>query len=289
VKFDWIHTHRDHWPVNTMCELLGISRSGYYAWIDRPPSDRTVRQEQLLTEIRLEHARTGGASGAPKVYEALKRRKIDVCLNTVASLMRKSEIRSVRSGRYRVQTTDSSHDHAPAANLLDQDFTAGRPNQKWLCDITYVPTDEGFVYLASVMDVFSRKIVGWQMSDGLDAGLCLEALRMALQTRRPDAGLLHHSDRGVQYACDAYQCLLSEHGILCSMSRRGNCYDNAMIESFHASYKTELVYPRPRGRFRTIEEARQRTFEWIEVFYNRQRLHSAIGYLSPEAFEASLN
>jgi putative transposase len=293
VKFQWIQDHLDEFEVAMMCRMLDVSRSGYYAWGDRPPSDRAKQQQQLIDEIRTEHQLSRGSSGAPKITKALAERGIQTCLNTVASLMKKASIRSVRCGRFVPQTTDSNHDHRVADNLVNQDFNATAVNQKWLTDITYVDTDEGFVYLASVMDVFSRKIVGWCIADHLRAELCLQALENALRSRKPksspDSELIHHSDRGVQYACDAYQLMLSDHGIVCSMSRAGNCYDNAMMESFHATYKLELVYQQPGKRFRTKEQATQMTFEWIECFYNRVRRHSSIDYRSPEQFEAVQN
>lgn len=289
MKFKWIHEHRQHWPVKTMCQTLHASRGGYYDWIDRPLCARGKRRVELIEQIRVEQERSRGLYGSPRIHAALAARQIEVCVNTVATLMKQAQIRSKRSKQFRAQTTDSRHDYQPAPNLLDQQFTAALPDQKWLCDITYVPTDEGPIYLASVLDVCSRKIVGWQIADHLRTELCLDALSMAIQTRRPKAELIHHSDRGVQYACDAYQQALKQQRITVSMSRRGNCYDNAMMESFHSSYKTELVHQQPGGRFATKAQARQMTFEYIEAFYNRQRRHSAIGYLSPEQFEASLN
>lgn len=289
MRFQWIEDHTDAFEVAMMCRELNVSRSGYYAWRGRPLSARAARRQTLVEQIREEHCLSRQTSGAPKIREALVQSGITVCVNTVARYMRESELRSVRSARFRPQTTDSRHDHAIAGNTLNQDFAADAPNQKWLCDITYIPTDEGFVYLASVLDVYSRKIVGWQMADHLRAELCLDALHAALRARRPGDGLLHHSDRGVQYACDEYRRTLHDHGITASMSRTGNCYDNAMMESFHASLKLEAVYSLPGGRFRTKAEAKQNVFEYIEVFYNRQRRHSAIGYTSPDQFEASRN
>jgi putative transposase len=289
VKFQWIKDHLDEFEVTMMCRILGVSRSGFYAWRDRPISNRAQRAQELVKEIRHEHALGRQTYGAPKVYKGLVKRGIKVCRNTVAKLMRQEQIRSARSSKFKPQTTDSRHDHAIADNTLDQQFFADAPNQKWLCDITYIPTDEGFIYLASVLDVYSRKIVGWQMADHLRTELCLDALHAALRARKPGPDLLHHSDRGVQYACDAYRQTLADHGIACSMSRTGNCYDNAMMESFHASLKLELVYLQAESRFKTKEEACRKVFEYIEVFYNRQRRHSAIGYVSPDEFEASRN
>lgn len=200
--------------------------------------------------------------------------------------MKRAGIRSKVTRRFVVRTTDSDHGHPVATNRLDRQFEQQLPDRAWAADITYVPTDQGWLYLAAVMDLCSRKIVGWAMADHLRADLCTEALRMALARRRPRPGLLHHSDRGVQYACDAYQALLSHHGLTCSMSRRGDCYDNAPMESFFGSFKTELVH---HEHYATRQAARQSIFEYVEVFYNRKRRHSSLGYLSPEQFEASLN
>jgi transposase InsO family protein len=271
--------------------VLGVSRGGYYDWRDRraAPGPSELRRQTLLGEIRVERELGRGVYGAPRIHAGLVARGVTVCLNTVARLMRDAGIRSRRSAKFRVGTTDGRHDHPPAPNLLDRRFEAELPDRKWLCDITYVPTGEGMLYLASVLDVCSRKIVGWGMGTSLAAGLCLDALGMALTRRRPGEGLLHHSDRGVQYACEAYRQLLEDHGITCSMSRRGDCYDNAMMESFHSTLKGELVHLQPDGRFAGVDQARRMVFEFIEVFYNRQRRHSAIGYVSPEQFEAGLN
>lgn len=289
MRFRWIQQHAAQFGIAMMCRQLNVSRSGYYAWRDRPRSARAQRRQVLLEQIRQEHDLSRQSSGAMKVTEALIERGIRVCLNTVARYMRESQLRSIRSQRFRPQTTDSRHGHGIADNLLEQNFVAEAPNRKWLCDITCIPTEEGFVYLASVLDVYSRRIVGWQLADHLRAELCLEALDAAIRSRRPGAGLMHHSDRGVQYACDAYQQTLRRHGMVASMSRTGNCYDNAMMESFHASLKLEAVYRLPGGQFKTRLQARQAVFEYIEVFYNRQRRHSAIGYMSPVQFEASRN
>jgi putative transposase len=211
---------------------------------------------------------------------------IKVCVNTVAKLMKQAEIRSIMQRRFVVQTTDSNHDRPVADNLLERDFHAEKPDQKWCCDITYVPTDEGFLYVAAVMDLCSRRIVGWSMADHLRTQLCLDALNSALKSRKPGSDLMHHSDRGVQYASNDYQRLLQSQDISVSMSRLGDCYDNAMMESFWATLKKELVH---HQNYSTREEARQSIFKYIVCWYNRQRRHSAIGYKSPEQFEASLN
>lgn len=291
MRFQWIDSQRELFGLADLCRVMNVTRSGYYQWQKRQenPCASALRREELLVRIEEAYEEGRGVYGSPRIHATLVEQGISVCLNTVAGLMKEAKIKAATARRFRVLTTDSNHDYRPAKNLLERDFTASGPNQKWLCDITYVPTEEGTLYLASVLDVFSRRIVGWSMQKHLKAELCMEALEMAIKARRPGTDLMHHSDRGVQYACDAYQELLEVHGITCSMSRRGNCYDNAMMESYHGTFKTELVYQQPNGRFAGIEQAKQRLFEYIEVFYNRQRRHSAIGYISPDAFEAALN
>lgn len=286
MRFAFIDNHQQQWPVRTMCELLEVSRSGFYIWRNRPMSSRRHRQQELVRQIAAVHRQSRSTYGSPRVTVELKEQGIEVCENTVARLMKQSQIRARIRRRFVPRTTDSAHAHPIAANHLEQNFAAAAPNQKWACDITYIPTLQGWLYLAVVMDLFSRRVVGWSMREHLRAGLVEEALSMALAARRPGAGLLHHSDRGVQYACADYQRLLKEHGITCSMSRCGNCYDNAVVESFFGSLKTELVH---HQRWESLAEARLAVFEWVEVFYNRQRRHSSLGYQSPEAFEARLN
>lgn len=286
MRFAWIKAHVLEFDVACMCNILEVSRSGFYAWQKRPASKRTLDREALLEEIRQVHARSRCIYGSPRVAVELAERGIEVCVNTVAKYMSQAGICSKIKRRFRPSTTDSNHGLAVASNRLDRCFDASGPNQKWCCDITYVPTAEGFLYVAAVIDVFSRRIVGWAMDDHLRAELCMDALFMAIARRGPGQGLLHHSDRGVQYACGQYQQMLTQHGIQVSMSRKGDCYDNALIESFWGTLKTELTH---HELYPTRGDARQSIFEYIEVFYNRQRRHSAIGYMSPEAFEASLN
>jgi transposase InsO family protein len=269
-----------------MCRVLAVSRSGFYASRGRLPSPRACRRLELKTSIARIHAQSRCTYGSPRIYAELLDLGVDICENSVARIMRENNIRVRYKPRFVPATTDSRHAHSVAGNLLQQNFQAQAPNQKWAADITYISTGEGWLYLAAVIDLFSRKIVGWSMSQHLHAVLVADALNMALLRRRPPPGLLHHSDRGVQYACDDYQHLLSSHQIVCSMSATGNCYDNAVIESFWATLKTELVY---QQQYATREQARQSIFEYIEVFYNRIRRHSSAGYMSPEAFEASLN
>ena len=285
MRFRFVKDHRRRWPVQVMCRVLKVTRSGFYAWLKREPSARQLRREKLLTRIRVAHAENRELYGSPRVHRALLIEGEIVSRNTVAKLMRAAKIRARMRRRYVPRTTDSTHRQPIADNVLDRDFAAESPDRKWVADITYVPTGEGWLYLAAVLDCFSRKIVGWSMADHMETDLVAGALTMALQHRRPDGGkLLHHSDRGVQYASDDYQHLLTRHGITCSMSGRGDCYDNAMMESFWATLKTELIH---HQKYATREQARQSIFEYVEVFYNRQRLHSSLGYKSPESFEAA--
>jgi len=279
--------HRDRFAVEVMSRVLETSVSGYYAWLKRPASRRWRRRAELAAKVREAYQKSRRTYGAPRVYRELLAEGEKVCRNTVARIMRDQRIRSVVARRFVPCTTDSNHDHPILENRLNRDFVAESPNRKWCCDITYIQTDQGTLYLAAVIDLFSRKIVGWSMNERMPVELIADALTMALRQRRPAAGLLHHSDRGVQYACGVYQEMLNEHGIVCSMSQVGNCYDNAVMESFWGTLKTECVYP--HGRYATFEQARQSIFEYIEVFYNRTRRHSSLGYVSPEAFEAALN
>ncbi len=269
-----------------MCDVLGVSRSGYYAWTERPPSARELRADELTQAIRTAHEQSAGTYGSPRVHAELAELEIDACVNTIAKLMNKAGIRSKMHRKFVVRTTDSAHDLPVAPNRLDREFEADLPNKKWCCDITYVPTGEGFLYLAAVIDLCSRKIVGWSMADHLRTELCSDALATAVKARRPGKGLLHHSDRGVQYASIDYQLLLQSHEIAVSMSRLGDCYDNAVMESFWGTLKTELVHHQD---YQTREQAKASIFRYIECWYNRRRRHSAIGYKSPEQFEAGLN
>ena len=265
-----------------MCTTLEVSRSGFYAWLRRRESRRSRERRRLTELIREEHKKSRETYGSPRLHAALKARGETCSLNRVAGLMREAGIRSKVKRKFR-RTTDSRHDHPVAANLLAQDFSTSGPNEVWASDITYIPTDEGWLYLASTMDLFSRMVVGWSMSSTMPASLVVDALSMAIDRRSPAAGMIHHSDRGVQYAAGAFQGLLDRHGIVCSMSGKGNCYDNAVKESFFHTLKTELC---DHEHYRTREQARASIFEFIEVFYNRQRLHSTLGYLSPLDFES---
>jgi len=284
VKFRFIDEHRRRWPVSVICRVLKVTRGGFYLWKKRKPSARQIRQQKLLAKIRIVQRENRELYGSPRVHRALLIDGEVVSRNTVAKLMRQARIRAKTRRRYVPRTTDSTHRKPIADNLLARDFAAPAPNQKWLADITYVPTDEGWLFLAGVLDCYSRKIVGWAMCDGMPTDLVSSALKMALLHRQPGQDLLHHSDRGVQYASEDYQQLLLNHGITVSMSGRGNCYDNAMMESFWATLKTELIH---QQNYATREQAKQSIFEYIEVFYNRKRLHSSLGYVSPESFEAA--
>jgi putative transposase len=286
VRFGFIDEYQSRWPVSVMCRVLDVTRAGYYLWRKRPPSRRKKGHMELIEKIRIVHQESDRTYGSPRVTKQLQARGESVCVHTVARLMKKAEIRAKTCKAFVPRTTVSDPTHRAAENVLDRDFEAGLPNQKWACDITYIPTLQGWLYLAVVIDLCSRKIVGWSTSDRLQAGLAAEALVSAIQTRRPPANLLHHSDRGVQYTSGDYQSLLSEMKMTVSMSCVGQCWDNAVAESFFGTLKRERVN---EMRYRTHEEARSNLFEWIECWYNRKRLHSSLGYLSPEAFEAQIN
>jgi putative transposase len=292
MRYAFIQQHARNLPVRAMCRVLQVRPSGYYAWTNRRPSQRKAKRLQLIELIRSVHSRSRGAYGSPRVHQALRKQGVECCEKHVAKLMRENQIRSRRARRFRVMTTDSRHGHRVAANLLDRQFQREKLNSAWVTDITYISTDEGWLYLASVMDLCSRRIIGWATAQHLRAELATEALSMAIRRRCPPAGaeglpsgLLHHSDRGIQYACEEYQVLLARHGITCSMSRGGNCYDNATMESFFKTFKVELIY---QEHYPTREEANASIYPYIELFYNRQRLHSALGYCSPVEYEARL-
>lgn len=284
MKFTFIRDNRGLFDISVMCATFGVTESGFYAWLKRPESDRAVRARELSEQIRTVHHEAHGIYGSIKVTKELRARDHKVNRKTIAKLMAKLGIRSKVSRKYRVQTTDSNHANPIAPNTLDRKFSsATAPNQIWGTDITYIHTDEGVLYLAGVMDLYSRRIVGWSMDETMTVKLVEDAFNGAVASRKPAFGLLHHSDRGVQYTSGRYRGLLDLHGMKASMSRTGNCYDNAMVESFWGKLKTEMVY---HEHFATKAEARAAVFEYIEMFYNRQRLHAALDYLSPEQFEA---
>jgi putative transposase len=284
MTFRFIHEHRQAWPVRLLCETLEVSAAGYYAWLKRPPSATQQRRDALLVEIRTIHGEVKGRYGSPRIHAELCAREYNCCVNTVAKLMRDNDIRARTARKFRGSTTDSKHDLPVAENLLDRQFDVACANEVWLADITYIPTREGFLYLAAVEDLYSRLVVGWSMADHMQSRLVVDALQMAVARRLPAEELLAHSDRGSQYASDHYQSLLAKHGIVCSMSRRGDCWDNAPMESFFASLKKELVHD---ADFATRAEARTALFEYIEVFYNNQRRHSSLGYVCPAEYEQS--
>jgi putative transposase len=281
MRFCFIEDHREAFPVRTMCAVLEVSHSGYYAWRDRPDSARDVADRDLAADIRRVHADNRAVYGSPRVHAALRAEGRRVGVNRVARLMRHHGIQG-RHKRRAPRTTDSKHAHPVAPNLLDRRFTATAPNKIWLADITYIPTAEGWLYLAVVLDMFSRRVVGWAMRDTMPQELTLAALQMAITHRQPGPGVVHHSDRGSQYAARAYRQVLDNNGMLCSMSRKGDCWDNAPMESFFGSMKAELGDDTVFG---TCQEAKQAIFSFIEAFYNRRRLHSAIGYRSPTDME----
>lgn len=276
---------RSEFLVADCCRVLKVSHSGYYRWLRDPVGKRSARRTALLEQIRVVHQENECVYGSPRVRMALLEKGVKANRKTIARVMRENRIRAKTSRPFRPRTTDSTHAHPIAPNLLNRAFKVEKLNTVWLADITYIPTGEGFLYLAGVMDLASRRIVGWSMAEHMRAELVLDAMEMAVAARRPGRELLHHSDRGVQYACNAFQDLLSKLGIRPSMSATGDCLDNAPKESFWATLKRELMSDR---RFSTRDEAREAIFKYIEIFYNRRRLHSSIGYLSPEAYEASL-
>jgi putative transposase len=283
MRFRLIEDHRDVWPVRVMCDALSVSPSGFYAWRSRPESPRKIANRELLVDIRRIHAQHRERYGAPRIHVELRAAGHVVSRKRVARVMRQHGIRARAPRRFRVCTTDSKHSLPVAENLLDQNFVADRPDQVWLADITYIPTSEGWLYLAVILDLFTRKVVGWAMRDHLRAELTIAALTMAIQRRRPTAGLIHHSDRGSQYAAGDYRDILQAAAIVPSMSRKGNCWDNAPMESFFGTLKTELVH---HSQYPNREAARRDLFAYIEGYYNRQRRHSAIGYITPERAEA---
>ena len=273
MRFRLIEDHRDVWPVRVMCDALSVSPSGFYAWRSQPESLRKIANRELLVDIRRVHAQHRGRYGAPRIHAELRAEGQTVCRKRVERVMRQHGIRAHAPCRYRVCTTDSKHSLPVAANLLDRNFTADRPNQVWLADITYVPTGEGWLYLAVILDLFTRKVVGWSMREHMRAELTIAALTMALQRRRPGPGLIHHSDRGSQYAAGDYRKILQAAAITPSMSRKANCWDNAPMESFFGTLKTELVHQR---EYPDRDTARRDLFAYIEGYYNRQRIHSAM-------------
>lgn len=287
MKFEFIDEHRTIWPITLMCRLLGVSRSGYYRWRKQPVSARKMADQALKVAIESVHQASRGTYGSVRVYWRLRQLKWRCSRKRVARLMQQTGLcGKKRRHRFRPHTTHSDHTLPIAPNLLKQDFSAAAPNQKWVSDISYIGTTEGWLYLAVIIDLYSRRVVGWAMGKRIDRFLVLATLDMAICTRKPAPGLIFHSDRGSQYASTDFRKALVRHGMIASMSGKGHCYDNAPAESWFASLKVECI---DGVKYRSKAEARSCLFDYIEVFYNRQRLHSYLGYLSPQAFEQQYN
>jgi transposase InsO family protein len=280
VKFQFIATEKAHHALTHLCRCMGVTRSGFHAWQTRPESARTTRDRQLKVLVHASFAATKGRYGSPRIHEDLLEQHERVSRKRVIRLMQEEKLKARVRKRFTC-TTMSDHDLPVAANLLDRQFTADGPNQRWVGDTTeFKIGDSGKLYLAAVLDLFSRFIVGWAVSAVNDRHLTIRALEMALKRRCPQAGLLHHSDQGCTYASEDYQTILDAHGITCSMSRRGDCYDNAVMESFFSTVKSELA-----ERFDSFGDGKMALFDYIEVFYNQRRRHSTLGQISPAAFE----
>ena len=281
MRFQLIDEHRDKLPVTLMCKALNVSSSGYYAWRERPPSAREMANQKLYGQIKVVFEASKKTYGSPRIHRRLNKKGVACSENRVARIMRLRGLKAKQSRRFKT-TTRRNKKHPVAPNLLRRDFETDRPNQKWLADITYIATGEGWLYLAAVLDLHTRRIIGWALSDRMTSDLTLTALEMALLLRQPDAGFIHHSDQGSQYTDQEYQTLLKGHGIQASMNGAGTWYDNAPMESFFGTLKSELVHHRA---YQTRNEAKADVFYYIESFYNRRRLHSALDYLSPEEYE----
>ena len=264
-----------------MCTLLHVSPSGYYAWLKRPESPRSEQNRKLEARIRIVFSENRETYGAPRVHAELMNDGIRCGKNRVARIMRKARLKACARRKFKA-TTNSRHRYPVAANVLNQSFSVATADSVWAGDITYIPTAEGWLYLAVLLDLYSRKVIGWSMSKRMSHDLVVSALKMAIGQRPGCRGAIHHSDRGSQYACDEYQRILKEHGLVCSMSRKGNCYDNAVVESFFHTLKIECVR---RQRYRTRQEAKQSLFDYIEIFYNRKRRHSTLNYMNPNDYE----
>lgn len=281
MKFAFIKAEKANHEVSLMCRVLGVSRSGFYAWCSRPPSERARMDARLSAHVVAIHGESRKTYGSPRIHAELKAQDVHVSRKRVARLMSEYGICARRKRRF-VHTTDSNHSLPVAKNVLARNFSPPAPNRSWAADITYIPTRAGWLFLAVVLDLYSRKIIGWAMSDRIDTSLATAALKMAIESRGPSSELIHHSDRGCQYASHEYRGLLVQASVIASMSRTGNCWDNACVESFFSSVKNELVHHRD---YSTREEARQDLFEYIEIFYNRKRRHSALGYKTPSEYE----
>ena len=281
MRFAFIEVEKARFPVAMMCRVLEVSRAGFYAWRTRPAAIRVRDDQRLAVEIASIHAESHRRYGSPRVHAELRGRGKNIGRKRVAKLMRKQGLRARGKRRFRT-TTDAAHEFPVARNVLKRQFEVKAPNTTWVTDITYIWTHDGWLYLAVILDLFSRRVVGWSMSERITRKLALSALNMALRHRQPPRGLIHHSDRGSQYASGDYRRALATNGIVCSMSRRGDCWDNAVAESFFSTIKLELVY---ENDWATRTAARAAIFEYLEVFYNGERRHSSLGYLSPVAFE----
>jgi putative transposase len=282
VRYAWIRDHAKAYPRAVMFRALQVSAGGYYSWVERKPSKRQQRQAGIAESVKKFHTRSNQIYGYRKVHEDLVNETQHSCSEElIRRIMRRNGLRSKVKHKF-IVTTDSAHAYTVAPNRLERDFSAREQNQKWVGDITYIRTKENWLYLCMIQDLYSRRVVGWAMSDTINSALVSAAFKMALQQRRPGPGLIFHSDRGVQYAADEYQDLLRRNKTLCSMSRKGDCWDNACAESFFSKLKGEHIQERI---YATHEEARQEVFWYIEVFYNRSRRHAALGYVSPVEFE----
>jgi len=281
VKFSFIHAEKASFPVAAMCRVLGVTRQGYYAFVKRPPSARALEEDRLRERLKELHVESRQTYGSPRMLRALRAEGVRVSKRRIERALRVLELR-VKLRRPFRRTTQSDPGHVPAPNLLDRAFQASRPDERWVTDITYLWTQEGWCYLAVILDLFSRSVVGWAVDRTMSTTLPLQALDVAVRRRQPRPGLLHHSDRGCQYTSAEYRHVLTQLGVSVSMSRKGNCWDNAVAESFFATIKTELFY---RQSWPTLEHLRSSLFEYIEVFYNRKRLHSSLDYKTPSQVE----
>lgn len=284
MKYIFIDKFRSEFPVLKMCHVLSVSRSGFYCWVSRKPSNRKCKNKVILEEIVKSHNNSYQSYGSPRIYDDLQDLNIDVSINTVAKIMKENQIKARFRKKY-IITTDSNHKYSIAPNLLNREFNASCPNEKWVSDITFLWLNGKWIYLCVIIDLFSRRVVGWSLSDKIDTDLLIEAFLMAVTLRNPPKGLIFHSDRGVQYASYAFRDLIKMYGMRQSMSRKGNCWDNSCAETFFKSLKSEYFY---YCRYTSFKEVRTLIFEYIESFYNTRRKHSYIGYVSPFQYEEKL-
>ena len=283
MKYRFIDEHRSAFRVRKMCQVMGLTTSGYYSWKKRGKSKRSEENEKLDIAIRQAYRKSRGNYGSPRITKELQAQGICCGKNRVARRMKENQIVAKTKRRFRV-TTNSKHKNPVAENILNQNFDTRQPDKVWASDITYIWTREGWLYLSVILDLFSRQVVGWSMSNRLTQDLVIKSFQQAVWRRKPGPGLIFHSDQGIQYACQPFRNLLTKHNFIQSMSRKGNCYDNAVVESFFHTLKTELIY---FERYQTRDEAKRSVFDYIEIFYNRERRHSALNYLSPVDYESS--